>query len=56
MTFCFFFDRINYMNSKKRHGRFNTFYGRFMTVRPFFLGKSCIVDSDKGESQNKKKC
>ncbi len=53
MTVCFFFDRINYMNSKKRHGRFNTFYGRFMTVRPFFLGKSCIVDSDKGESQNK---
>ena len=36
MTVCFFFDRINYMNSKKRHGRFNTFYGRFMTVRPFF--------------------
>lgn len=32
MTVCFFFDRINYMNSKKRHGRFNTFYGRFMTV------------------------
>ena len=30
MTVCFFFDRINYMNSKKRHGR-------FMTVRPFFL-------------------
>lgn len=24
------------MNSKKGHGRFNTFYGRFMTVRPFF--------------------
>ena len=36
MTVCFFFDRINYMNSKKGHGRFNTFYGRFMTVRPFF--------------------
>lgn len=32
----FFFDRINYMNSKNGHGRFNTFYGRFMTVRPFF--------------------
>lgn len=40
MTVCFF-------------GRFNAFYGRFMTVRPFFLEKSCIVDSDKGESQNK---
>ena len=35
MTVCFFFDRINYMNSKKGHGRFNTFYGRFMTIRPF---------------------
>lgn len=53
MTVCFFFDRINYMNSKKRHGRFNTFYGRFHDSASIFLGKSCIVDSDKGESQNK---
>ena len=30
MTVCFFFDRINYANSKNG-------YGRFMTVRPFFL-------------------
>lgn len=36
MTVCFFFDRINYVNSKNGYGRFNTFYGRFMTVRPFF--------------------
>ena len=41
MTVCFFFDRINYMNSKKRHGRFNTFYGRFMTICPF--GKKFVV-------------
>ena len=41
MTVCFFFDRINYMNSKKRHGRFNTFYGRFMTIRPF--GEKFVV-------------
>ena len=31
MTVCFFFDRINYVNSKNGYGRFNTFYGRFMT-------------------------
>lgn len=41
MTVCFFFDRINYMNSKKGHGRFNTFYGRFMTICPF--GKKFVV-------------
>ena len=57
MTVCFFFDRINYMNSKK--GRSEKIWSIQCILRSIhdsasiFLGKSCMVDSDKGESQNK---
>lgn len=46
MTVCFFFDRINYMNSQY-------ILRSIHDSASIFLGKSCMVDSDKGESQNK---
>lgn len=53
MTVCFFFDRINYMNSKKKTWSIQYILRSIHDSASIFLGKSCIVDSDKGESQNK---
>lgn len=52
MTVCFFFDRINYVCSE-RTWSIQYILRSIHDSASIFWGKSCIVDSDKGESQNK---